>query len=102
MLQKLQRELEKKAKTHRKKEKKEKKGKGHKKDKFISTYATTCEVKSDITGEVESNQLEKSDITDERELPTCSENISYVSDGIQSSPKRKSEFVLFFLIRWWR
>lgn len=105
VLQKLQRELEKKAKTHRKKEKKEKKEKGekrkwHKVDE-LSTCAVIWGVDAIARGPqvVESNQLEKSDITEEHELPTLSDNICYLSDGIQSGTKRKSEFVC--LIRWW-
>ncbi|XP_004291343.1 PREDICTED: DNA ligase 1 [Fragaria vesca subsp. vesca] len=101
---KLPRELEKKAKIHRKKEKKEKKEKkvksqnrkGHKEDE-LSTCATIWGVDAiaRYPQEVESNQLEKSDITEEHELPTLSENMSYLSDGTQSGAKRKRTIIRF-------
>lgn len=105
MLQKLPRELEKNSKIHRKKEKKEKKvksqnRKGHKEDE-LSTCATIWGVDAiaRYPQEVESYQLEKSDITEEHELPTLLENMSYLSDGTQSGAKRKSEIVGFISFR---
>ncbi|XP_062021655.1 uncharacterized protein LOC133738207 [Rosa rugosa] len=89
---KLQRKLEKKAKTHRKKEKKEKgeKRKWHKEDE-LSTCAVIWGADAIARGPqvVESNQLEKSDITEER----LSDNICYLSDGIQSGTKRKRTII---------
>ncbi|KAL6212773.1 hypothetical protein ACLB2K_017990 [Fragaria x ananassa] len=98
---KLPRELEKNSKIHRKKEKKEKKvksrkRKGHKEDE-LSTCATIWGVDAiaRYPQVVESNQLEKSDITEEHELPTLSENVSYLSDGTQSGAKRKRTIIRF-------
>ncbi|XP_050363234.1 uncharacterized protein LOC126782110 isoform X3 [Argentina anserina] len=97
---KLPRELEKKAKTHRKKDKKERKEKKlldedrkAQKGDYLATCPTTwgMDAITRCPGEVESNQLEKSDITEEHELPMC-----HLSDGTQSGTKRKSGTIIRF------
>ena len=42
-----------------------------------------------IIDEDEAERLEKSDLTEEHEQPTCSQCVCYLSDSTQSSNKRK-------------
>lgn len=50
-------------------------------------------------GEDEGNKLEKSDITEEHELPSCAENNCYLSDGNQGGNKRKRPLIIRFKLR---
>ncbi|KAJ7957890.1 JHL20J20.12 protein [Quillaja saponaria] len=88
---KLQREWEEKAKADRKKEKREKKREKRKEKRKekedISSYVSQKEVIKLERDEVETEQLEKSGITEEHEQP--SQSPCYLSDSRQSGNKRK-------------
>ncbi|XP_008221233.1 PREDICTED: uncharacterized protein LOC103321223 [Prunus mume] len=109
---KLQREMEKNGKSQRKKERREIKGQGRKEKDTLHNVKSLDDKKcfqqkkgkkGEAKGwspqkiEHEVDQLERSDITNEHGLPTCTENNSYLSDGTQSSKKSKPLIVRFKL-----
>ncbi|KAM1387855.1 hypothetical protein ACFX2I_016047 [Malus domestica] len=115
-----QTKTEKKAKNHRNKHKRGTMGQGHKaKENVVPNYVTVPSSKNLVNkkcfqqekGKVEANgwfiknvedegnKLEKSDITEEHDLPSCAENNCYLSDGNQGGNKRKRPLIIRFKLQ---